>query len=84
MSEWPVTDGLDPPGEQLELPWLDPPTPAEVTEVIVHRVRYGPRSWSCSCGAGREWPDAAEWRSRRSARVHLHAVRARIQGHDPG
>jgi hypothetical protein len=73
-------DGLDPPGEQLEIPWDGPaPRPAEVVETIVHRVTWGPWSWSCACGAGREWPGVAPpGVPRASARVHMGAVRRRM------
>lgn len=78
-SEWGAPDGLDPPGEQLELPWEgDRPEVPELIETIVHRVIYGPRSWSCSCGAGKEWPGLAPaGLPRGSARVHMGAVRRR-------
>ena len=59
----------------MELP--DMPI-AEVVETIVHRVIYGPRSWSCSCGAGRDWQGLAPLGVPRAcARVHMGAVRRR-------
>lgn len=85
MSEWPgsVPDELEPAGEQLALPYEDgqPEIPA-VFETIVHRIHAGPRSWSCACGAGKEWgPEVAPWRPRQAARIHLQAVRRRVR-HD--
>jgi len=79
MSEWATPDGLDPPGEQLAFPWDEEPLRAAITEVIVHRVIWGPRSWSCSCGAGKDWPTTAPMgRPSGAARSHMKGVRKRV------
>jgi hypothetical protein len=79
-SEWPIPDGLDPPGEQLELPWDGeaPESPA-VVETVVHRVTWGRDSWACACGAGRAiGPGTYHGRARAAAVLHITAVRRRI------
>jgi len=81
MSEWPAAapDGLDPPGEQLELPWDGDP-PGQVVETVVHRISvhgYGSAFyWYCACG--REGPPTTEGRANGGGRVHMRGVRRRI------
>jgi hypothetical protein len=83
MSEWGgKPDGLDPPGEQLELPWDGPAPEAVLVETIVHRVTWGPRGWSCACGAGKTLVGPVG-RSRGAAVTHMRAVANRLR-HAPG
>lgn len=66
------TDGLDPPGEQLELF----PLP-DVAEIVVHRVVWSPGRWSCVCGAGRAGLQGGAIAGA-AARAHMRAVRRRM------
>jgi hypothetical protein len=76
-----MRDELEPPGEQLELPWEGVPLEAVIVEKVVHRITWGNRIWGCTCGAGYTWPHHARPASgqpRAGAVRHMRAVRARI------
>jgi hypothetical protein len=69
-------DGLDPPGEQLELF----PMP-DVIERIVHRAEVHRNGvlyrWSCACGATGIWTTYTG-RANAGRRAHLRAAYRRI------
>lgn len=81
-TEWgdpSALDGLDPPGEQLELPWDgDAPRAAELVETTVHRVTWSVYAWHCACGSGRTWRKDAGGQPRGAALRHMQAVRRRL------
>lgn len=80
-----MRDELDPPGEQLELPWEDAPVlEAHLVETLVHRVHWSATSWSCACGAGYTWPGkvTGAGQPRAGAVRHMRAVAKRIR-HGP-
>jgi hypothetical protein len=67
------TDGLDPPGEQLELF----PMP-DVVETIVHRAEVyragvGRFRWVCACGQSGAWVTTSG-RANAGKRAHIVAV----------